>query len=107
MAFVDLGDGWAVGVYDHGYMVGKVAVTVDAKTGKDREIIRNPDYFHDLSDCVECAYKNMVREKIGAHRKNITLENAIRDMREVEAKLKEDIGPIRRIEERLSQEAKK
>lgn len=107
MAFIEIGDGWLVGVYDHGYMVGKAAVTFDAKSGTDRETIRNPEYFRELSDCVEFAYKSMAREKVGAHRKNIPLETAIKDLRDFEAKLKETIGPIRRIEERLAKEVSK
>lgn len=107
MAFIELAEEWIVGTYDHGYMVGKSAVTFDAKTGKDRETIRNPEYFRELSDCVEFAYKSMAREKLGSHRKNIPLETAIRELRDFEAELKETIGPIRRIEDRLAREVAK
>lgn len=108
MALIDIMDGWAIGTYDRGYIVGKKAVTFDAKSGNDREYIDHPAYFSSISECVSYAYKGMVRETIGRHRKNISLEQVILDMRNVENRIEARYAaPIHDIEEFLAEEVAK
>ena len=102
---ISLDGGYAIDTYDKGYIVGKVSVALDAKTGQDRETIRMPAYFQELSDAIEWAYKALARDKIGSHRKNIGLEQAIRDMRIIERQLTETLEPIRKLEARWAREA--
>lgn len=96
--------GWAADVYEKGYVVGKIGTTFDAKTGKEREILKDYHYFHNLSDCVDFAYKEILREQLGKHRKNLSLEDAIRDMRDVERKMEANLAGMNVLIEEYSQE---
>lgn len=83
---------WAADVYERGYIVGKVGTTFDRKTGRDREIIPHPCYFHELSDAIEYAYKAMVRDEISKKRKDLRLEDVIDIMRDIERRMEANVA---------------
>lgn len=107
LAFIELGSGYAIGTYPNGYIVGKLAVTFDSKSGKDREYIDHPHYFTSISECVRCAYKDMARDSLVKHRKNIDIEQAIEDMVAVERRMESLLLPLVQIEEMLEKEVTK
>ena len=83
---------WAADVYERGYIVGKVGTTFDSRLGRDREIIPHPNYFHELSDAIEYAYKAMVRDEISKKRKDLRLEDVIEIMRDIERRMEANVS---------------
>jgi len=91
---------WYADVYDRGYIVGKIGTTYDRRLGRDRDIIPHPNYFHDLSSCVDFVYQELLRAQHGKHRKHIDLEEAIKDMRFIEQQMKANTEPMRQLAEK-------
>lgn len=85
---------WAADVYERGYIVGKVGTEYDMKANRERQVIKDRCYFHDLSDAIEYAYKAMVREAIGKKRRDLTLEDVIDIMRDVERKMEANVASM-------------
>lgn len=88
---------WYADVYDRGYIVGKIGTTFDKKLGHDRPCIPHPNYFRELSHVVEYAYKEILREQLGRHRKIIDLEDVIMDMRDIERKMEANLTPMKKL----------
>ena len=83
---------WVADVYERGYIVGTVGTTFDRRLGREREVIPHPNYFQDLSNAVEFAYKQILRDEISKKRRDLTLENVIEIMREVERKMAANVA---------------
>ena len=88
---------WYADIYDRGYIVGKIGSTFDRKLGRDRPCIPHPNYFSEMSLVVEFAYKEILREQLGKHRKIIELEDVIMDMREIERKMEANLTPMKKL----------
>lgn len=96
---IEIYGGWYADIYEHGYTVGKLGTRYDSRSGKEQTFIKDPAYFHDLSNAIEYAYKELLREQLGKHRKIISLEEAIKDFRDVERRMELNVAPMNRLAE--------
>lgn len=78
---------WVADVYERGFIVGKVGTEYNLKLNREETVIKDRHYFHELSEAVLYAYQSMIREEIGRKRKDITLEDTVKIMRDIERKM--------------------
>lgn len=96
---IDLKNGWKIDTYDGGYVAAnKFSTQVDKKTGKERTLPSNPSYFSTLSNALSFAFAQSVKEKLGSHRKDIDMEKAVQDIKEVFTDFETLLAPLKKLE---------
>lgn len=96
---IELINDWKIDTYDGGYMASnKVSVTVDKRTGKERTALASPSYFMDISNALSYVFKQCVKEKLGSHRKDIDIQKAVEDIKEVYAEFEKLLAPLKKLE---------
>lgn len=96
---VDLMNGWKLDVYDGGYMVSnKVSTSIDKKTGKEKTNLVNASYFTALASALSYVYGQLVKEKIGSHRKDIDFAKLVEDVKETFEAFEKVVEPLKKLE---------
>ncbi len=96
---VDLMNDWKLDVYDGGYMVSnRTTSNFDKKTGKEKVNLSNPSYFTTLSNALSYVYGQLVKEKIGSHRKDIDFAKLVDDVKETFEAFEKVVEPLKKLE---------
>ena len=97
---IEVLNGWKIDTYDGGYLAfNKTSTQFDKKTGKERQVPQNPNYFSSLSNALNYIANQCAKERVGSHRKDITLDKAIADIKEVYDEFAKVLAPLKKLED--------